>query len=1281
MRYISLVEAPMRRTAWPAVLFSLLFLLCPPLSAAVDVPLSNGRLALAIEVPGAEWAGAGSVRGVPGAAWQGEGRVVLELRASYRHPSGSAPRQLSLEVAERDGLVPGKVVSSETTRTTYRVVVELDALRRPMLDLHLTGRVTAETEAGPESADFEALVELHRRRIILPPETPEGDPLPLLPDQPFTVAVKDIELLDGDGARVRVQHLVPASAVTVRPESDVLRFDPAYEVTDTAGLASFRAFVPTDAFVDGTDPVPAGVPRGGLAADVTFRASETPAWGPRRATIPYAWLYESTGTLLVRHAGSDAWDQALPNEPFARGDALRFAPGPRLPAAVVVLADGQRISLASGWGLPWDGWSLGLGGEEQGVRIAWSLALEETSAYGMKLAFGVGVHRALGVGTEDAVRPFAISASSSAFGRQATLFSPLTVEAATRPSTPPVTIVRGPGHRVYSPWMGASGSRFAIDEVDRHWTITSSSEGWANIWNAGPPCDVRAGDAVVILGRSANMILDPWRGRAVQLSDDEIHDRAMGAFVTEPGVQRVTRTPELQGRARTELGASPDPAGLAWRVDGRFVPGTIAFEGSELRARVPRELGLTSGIHRLELFATSRYEDRAGHVAEALPIDAAPDPPRPPRVLAGRESILVTWVPSADPSVVGYRAWRSDAADGPFEPVQAERLNQPVLLDRLRPGEIAWYTVTAIDREGRESAPSVAVRGTLDEGADLSPPAAPRVEARAGDLSIELSIEPRGLDGAWRVERATAADGPFSDRLDGAWLGTPRWRDGDVLEGQEYWYRVAAVGLDGEWGASTTIGPVRVEDRPPAAPRQFMARDLSGAAVLAQWDPAAEPDVVRHTLLRARVGEELSPVQEVDATQSWAVDSPPEAGLYVYGLRAVDRGDHAGEVTAAPPSGVEVLSSCSVRLRDTERAIVARSGGRARLVPEVVGPCPTTVSSGAEWLVRTNPPIDMLQGSGSVTVEFEAGPWQAESTREATISIGDQTHTIKQPGCIFQLDPRGVDVSAGGGSVNLPVFADDPCRWTARSTDPWIHVATGSGAGRSEVQFTVDPLEGGVARIGRVFVGGHAIQVRQTDSPLAIATVGGRGFLLPGVPAEVAWMHDGPGARVDLAYSLDGGRRWKTFARKARPGISRLTVPAKAGPGDALTVRAVAYESKGRKRAIARSPAVPVLPLIVDLPLGGDVFYYNQPFNIHFAAGAQLKAVDRAIVALPIDYWPYWNVVADVPFTAPGELDLTASVSWLDMNGTSVSSVVVFLRAQDQTVASARGGQIVFYTP
>ena len=95
MRYISLVEAPMRRTAWPAVLFSLLFLLCPPLSAAVDVPLSNGRLALAIEVPGAELAGAGSVRGVPGAAWQGEGRVVLELRASYRHPSGSAPRQLS----------------------------------------------------------------------------------------------------------------------------------------------------------------------------------------------------------------------------------------------------------------------------------------------------------------------------------------------------------------------------------------------------------------------------------------------------------------------------------------------------------------------------------------------------------------------------------------------------------------------------------------------------------------------------------------------------------------------------------------------------------------------------------------------------------------------------------------------------------------------------------------------------------------------------------------------------------------------------------------------------------------------------------------------------------------------------------------------------------------------------------------------------------------------------------------------------------------------------------
>jgi hypothetical protein len=1267
----------------PALLFSFLLLLCPTPSVAVEVPLSNGRLALAIEVLGAEFAGADSVRGVPGAAWQGEGRVVLELRVSYRHPSGSAPRLLSLEVAERDGLVPSEVVSSETTRATYRVVVELDALVRSVLDLHLTGRVTAETDAGPESADFEALVELHRRRLILPPETAEGDPLPLLPDHPFLVAVTDIELIDGEGERVRVQRPIPASSVTVRPESDVLRFDPAYAVTDSAGLAYFRAFVPSDAFVDGTDPAPAGDPRGALAADVSFHASESPPWGPRRATIPYAWLVESSGTLLVRHAGSDAWVPALPGEMFARGDGLRFAAEAGLPTAVVVLADGQRLSLASQWGRPWGGWALYLGGVEQGVRIAWSLALVETSEHGMTPAYEVGVHRALGVGTEDAVRPFAISASSSTFGRQATLFSPLTAEAATRPSTPPPTIVPGAGVMVVAPRPGARGSRFAIDGVDRHWSISSSSEGWADIWNSGPACEARVGDAVVILARSAGMVLDPWRGRPVQLRDFAPRRNGMGVFVTEPGVQRTSRTPELQGRGEISWGASPDPSGLAWRVDGRFVPGTVEFNGSELRARVPRELGLTSGLHRLELFAASRYEDCADYVAQALPIDAAPDPPRPPRVLAGRESVLVTWTPSADPSVVGYRAWRSDASDGAFEPVQAERLNQPVLLDRLRPGQIAWYAVTAIDREGRESALSAAVRGTLDDGAELPPPAAPRVEAHAGDLSIDLSIEQHGLDGAWRVERASASDGPFMDRLDGAWLGTPRWRDGEVVEGQEYWYRVAAVGLDGELGASTTIGPVRVEDGPPAAPRQFMARALLGWAVLAQWDPAAEPDVERYTLLRARVGEELSPVQEVDATRSWAVDSPSEAGLYVYGLRAVDRGNNASEVTVATPSRVEVWSACSVHLRAADRGIITRSGGRARVYPEVAGPCPVPVLSGAEWLVRTNPPIDMIVGhlTGSVTVEFEAAPWQVDSTRETTISIGDQEHTIKQPGCLFQLDPRGADVSAGGGTVNLPVFTDDPCRWTARSTDPWIHVAKESGAGRSEVQFTVDPLEGGGGRMGTILVAGHAIPVRQTDSPLAIATVGGRGFLLPGVSADVVWMHDGPGARVDLAYSLDGGWRWKTFAKKARLGVSRLTVPKKAEPGDELIVRAVAYNSKGRKLATAKSPSVPVLPLVVDLPLGGDVFYYDRPFNIHFAAGALPEEVDRAVVALPIDYWPYWNVVADVPFTAPGELDLTVSVSWGDMSGTSVSSVAVFLLAKDRTVVSARGGQIVFYSP
>ena len=80
-----------------------------------------------------------------------------------------------------------------------------------------------------------------------------------------------------------------------------------------------------------------------------------------------------------------------------------------------------------------------------------------------------------------------------------------------------------------------------------------------------------------------------------------------------------------------------------------------------------------------------------------------PDPNAPPEV-------DLSWSINAETDLAGYRVYRSEQQDTPGQLVTPDLLLSPAYRDTsVQPGHLYWYSVTAVDRSGNESAPSASV--------------------------------------------------------------------------------------------------------------------------------------------------------------------------------------------------------------------------------------------------------------------------------------------------------------------------------------------------------------------------------------------------------------------------------------------------------------------------------------------------------------------------------------------------------------------------------------------
>jgi hypothetical protein len=205
------------------------------------------------------------------------------------------------------------------------------------------------------------------------------------------------------------------------------------------------------------------------------------------------------------------------------------------------------------------------------------------------------------------------------------------------------------------------------------------------------------------------------------------------ANVTEPAVELSWQAP-----TRTSSGDTLPPI-LEYRVyRGEIDPASSTAGANDIsQAKWKSPLGLLGAAQ------TNSYRDAAFDfgktylysVRTAIPVDGtsvessdsvpAVVTPRdifPPTVPQGLVATVIVGSPTNAPEVglswsinmetdlAGYRVYRSEQQDTPGQLVTTDLLLSPVYRDTsVQPGHTYWYSVTAVDRSGNESAPSARV--------------------------------------------------------------------------------------------------------------------------------------------------------------------------------------------------------------------------------------------------------------------------------------------------------------------------------------------------------------------------------------------------------------------------------------------------------------------------------------------------------------------------------------------------------------------------------------------
>ena len=435
-----------------------------------------------------------------------------------------------------------------------------------------------------------------------------------------------------------------------------------------------------------------------------------------------------------------------------------------------------------------------------------------------------------------------------------------------------------------------------------------------------------------------------------------------------------------------------------------------------------------------------------------------PAPPADVVATAGDRALAVSWSPSPEPGVLGYRVW-VDGAPGPITQTTSATL----------PGLVNGRSYVITVRSGTQ------VAGTTYEGTTASSPVSgvPRdavaparptgVTAVRGDGQVRVSwtadTADYDADGYRVLRNGTPVSGLVSGRA------TTSWTDTGLVNDTTYSYTVQTHDTSGNWSVSSTpaVSATPTDLTAPAAPTGLVATGGDGEVDLV-WNANTELDLAVYRVFRDGVQ-----VAEVTGTDHVDLGLTNDTE-YSWTLVAVDTHGHPSE-----PSDPAVATPTDLTPPGVPADVVATAG----LGQAVVRWSPVADADLAEYRVQAT--------DGSVLAVVPAPGTQVvlsgledDVEYELTVVAVDTAGNVSDPSAAVRVTPvaRPVPALGAGESGGLAVSGDG--RFVVIGTRARLEPADTNTAYELHL---VDRAAGTVRRIAPLPAGATAADSTNASAP------------------------------------------------------------------------------------------------------------------------------------------------------------------------------------------------------
>ena len=248
-------------------------------------------------------------------------------------------------------------------------------------------------------------------------------------------------------------------------------------------------------------------------------------------------------------------------------------------------------------------------------------------------------------------------------------------------------------------------------------------------------------------------------------------------------------------------------------------------------------------------------------------------------------------------------------------------------------------------------------------------------------------------------------------------------------------------------------------------------------------------------------------------------------------------------------------------------------------------------------------------------------------------------------------------MTAKGGEFSVTVKTAADCKWSASSSQSWIAIRSGSGAGDGRVMYVVSPNDGS-ARPGTIAVGGTTVRISQEAmppspapckyevSPLSQSATakGGEFSITVTTAADCKWSASSSASWIAVRTGSGAGNGRVTYAVSSNDGSARTGKIEVGG-----TTVTISQEAMPRP---APTCTVTLSPSSQSVPLEGGVFSIKVGVDARCSWSAERGAS--------------WILVKSGSGTGPGEI-----VYIVERNGGPARSAAITVSGQGVKVSQA----------